>query len=160
MTLLPPRSNGKPEASTAVYKLLMMGKRMPEICWGVFKWRAKKSERLMHLVGWFVWILIYILYTSLFFFFVILSCGLWYRVVVKSSVLKLGFIQDRVLRNALFSDFRLCKIPKRAQTSFTPQLNSEIPQDRIFCRLEWCSSEWWSWENCRRILCLLRTVHV
>jgi len=29
-TLLPPRSNGKPEAATAVYKLLMMGKRIPE----------------------------------------------------------------------------------------------------------------------------------
>jgi hypothetical protein len=31
-TLLPPRSNDKPEAATAVYKLLMMGKRMPETC--------------------------------------------------------------------------------------------------------------------------------
>jgi hypothetical protein len=31
-TLLPPRSNGKPEAATAVYKLMMMGKRMPETC--------------------------------------------------------------------------------------------------------------------------------
>ena len=31
-TQLPPRSNGKPEAATAVYKLLMMGKRMPETC--------------------------------------------------------------------------------------------------------------------------------
>jgi hypothetical protein len=30
--LLPPRSNGKPEAATAVYKLLMMGIRMPETC--------------------------------------------------------------------------------------------------------------------------------
>ena len=30
--LLPPRSNGKPEVATAVYKLLMMGKRMPETC--------------------------------------------------------------------------------------------------------------------------------
>jgi len=30
--LLPPHSNGKPEAATAVYKLLMMGKRMPETC--------------------------------------------------------------------------------------------------------------------------------
>jgi len=29
-TLLPPRSNGKLESATAVYKLLMMGKRMPE----------------------------------------------------------------------------------------------------------------------------------
>jgi len=29
-TLLPPRSNGKLQAVTAVYKLLMMGKRMPE----------------------------------------------------------------------------------------------------------------------------------
>ena len=31
-TLLPPRFNGKPEAATAVNKLLMMGKRMPETC--------------------------------------------------------------------------------------------------------------------------------
>jgi hypothetical protein len=31
-TLLPPRSNGKPETATAVDKLLMMGMRMPETC--------------------------------------------------------------------------------------------------------------------------------
>jgi hypothetical protein len=31
-TLLPTRSNGKPEASTTVDKLLMMGMRMPETC--------------------------------------------------------------------------------------------------------------------------------
>jgi len=31
-TLLPPRSNGKPEAATAVDKLLMMGMRMPKTC--------------------------------------------------------------------------------------------------------------------------------
>ena len=31
-TLLPPRSNGKPEAAVAVDKLLMMGMRMPETC--------------------------------------------------------------------------------------------------------------------------------
>jgi hypothetical protein len=31
-TLLPPRSNGKPEAATAVNKFLLMGKRMPEKC--------------------------------------------------------------------------------------------------------------------------------
>jgi hypothetical protein len=31
-TLLPPRSNGKPEATTAVDKLLMMGMRIPETC--------------------------------------------------------------------------------------------------------------------------------
>jgi hypothetical protein len=30
--LLPPRSNGKPEAVTAVVELLMMGMRMPETC--------------------------------------------------------------------------------------------------------------------------------
>ena len=30
--LLPPRSNGKAEAATAVDKLLMMGMRMPETC--------------------------------------------------------------------------------------------------------------------------------
>jgi len=31
-TLLPPRSNGKPEAAAAVVELLMMGMRMPETC--------------------------------------------------------------------------------------------------------------------------------
>jgi len=31
-TLLPPRSNGKPEVATAVDKLLMMSMRMPETC--------------------------------------------------------------------------------------------------------------------------------
>jgi len=30
--LLPPRSNGKPEAATAVVELLMMGMRIPETC--------------------------------------------------------------------------------------------------------------------------------
>jgi hypothetical protein len=35
--MLPPRSNGKPEAATAVYELLMMGKRKPETCWAVFE---------------------------------------------------------------------------------------------------------------------------
>jgi hypothetical protein len=30
--LLPPRSNGKPEAATAVIELLMMGMRIPETC--------------------------------------------------------------------------------------------------------------------------------
>ena len=29
-TLLPQLSNGKPEAATVVYELLMMGKRIPE----------------------------------------------------------------------------------------------------------------------------------
>jgi len=58
-TLLPPRSNGKPEAATAVYKLLMMGKRMPETCWAVRIWTtSNKSERLMHLLGWFIWTLL------------------------------------------------------------------------------------------------------
>jgi hypothetical protein len=39
-TLLPPRSNGKPEAATAVDKLLMMGMRMPETCWAILKRQA------------------------------------------------------------------------------------------------------------------------
>jgi hypothetical protein len=40
--LLPPRSNGKPAAATAVGKLLMMGMRMLETCWAVFKRQATK----------------------------------------------------------------------------------------------------------------------
>jgi hypothetical protein len=39
-TLLPPRSNGKPETATAVYELLMMSMRMPETCWAVLKRQA------------------------------------------------------------------------------------------------------------------------
>jgi hypothetical protein len=35
--LLPLRSNVKPEAATAIIELLMMGMRMPEACWAVFK---------------------------------------------------------------------------------------------------------------------------
>jgi hypothetical protein len=35
--LLPSRSNSKPEAATAVVAFLMMGMRMPETCWTVFK---------------------------------------------------------------------------------------------------------------------------
>ena len=35
--LLSPRSNGKPDAATAVIEFLMMGMRMPETCWAVFK---------------------------------------------------------------------------------------------------------------------------
>jgi hypothetical protein len=31
-TLLPPGSNGKPEAATAVYKILMIDVKMPETC--------------------------------------------------------------------------------------------------------------------------------
>jgi hypothetical protein len=38
--LLPPRSIGKPEAATAVYKLLTVGMRMPETCSAVFERRA------------------------------------------------------------------------------------------------------------------------
>jgi hypothetical protein len=50
--LLPPRSNGKLEAATAVIERLMMGMRMPETCWAVFK---RKPEKLLHLVSWFIW---------------------------------------------------------------------------------------------------------
>jgi hypothetical protein len=48
-TLLPPRSNGKPEAATAVDKLLMMGIRMPETCWAVLKRQAIKLR------DWCIW---------------------------------------------------------------------------------------------------------
>jgi hypothetical protein len=48
-TLLTLRSNFKPEAATAVYKLLMMGIKMPETCWAVFKRRA------INLSDWCIW---------------------------------------------------------------------------------------------------------
>jgi hypothetical protein len=49
-TLLPSRSNGKPEAATAVDRLLMMGMWMPETCWAVFKRQAIK------LIDWCIWL--------------------------------------------------------------------------------------------------------
>jgi hypothetical protein len=45
-TLLPPHSNGKPEAATAVDKLLMMGRKIPETCSAVFKRQAIKLRDL------------------------------------------------------------------------------------------------------------------
>jgi hypothetical protein len=48
--LLPPRSNGKPEAATAIDKLLMMGMRMPETCRAVFKRQA------INLRDWCIWL--------------------------------------------------------------------------------------------------------
>jgi hypothetical protein len=53
--LLPPRSYGKPEAAAAVDRLLMMGRRIPETCWAVFKRQAMNllliaaSSCLIHL---------------------------------------------------------------------------------------------------------------
>jgi len=35
--LLSPNSDCKPEADTAVFELLMMGMRLPETCWALFK---------------------------------------------------------------------------------------------------------------------------
>jgi hypothetical protein len=49
-TLPPPRSYGKPEAATAVDKLLMMDMRMPETCWAVFKRQA------INLRDWCFWL--------------------------------------------------------------------------------------------------------
>jgi len=43
-------SNGKPEAATAVYKLLMMGNRIPGTCWAVFERRAR------NLRDWCIWL--------------------------------------------------------------------------------------------------------
>ena len=57
---------GKPEAAAAVDRLLMMGKRMPETCWAVFKrqvinlWSCcnflvDSVERLMIVVSYVCW---------------------------------------------------------------------------------------------------------
>jgi len=48
--LLPTRSNGKPEAATAVDGLLMMGMRMPETFWAVFKRQA------INVRDWCIWL--------------------------------------------------------------------------------------------------------
>jgi len=58
-TLLSPRSNGKPEAATAVDKLLTMDMRMPETCWAVFKRQAIKLR------DWWIWLV------DLMFFYVV-----------------------------------------------------------------------------------------
>jgi hypothetical protein len=58
-TLLPPCSNGKPEAATAVYRLMMMGKRMPETCWDVFEPQAiNLRDWCIWLVDLFEWIMV------------------------------------------------------------------------------------------------------
>jgi len=51
--LLRPRSNGKPEAAAAVDKLLMMGMRIPETCWAVFKRQTKLRNFCIWLVDSF-----------------------------------------------------------------------------------------------------------
>jgi hypothetical protein len=50
-TLLPSRSYGKPEAATAVDKLLLMGVVMLETCWVVFKRQA------VNLRDWCIWLI-------------------------------------------------------------------------------------------------------
>ena len=49
-TTLLPCPNGKPEAATAVDKLLMMGMTMPETCWSVFERQAIKLR------DWCIWL--------------------------------------------------------------------------------------------------------
>jgi hypothetical protein len=51
----------RPEAATAVVELLMMSRRTSETCWA---WN--KLEKLLHLVGWMVWIGYFIIITRLF----------------------------------------------------------------------------------------------
>jgi hypothetical protein len=61
--LLPPRSNGKPEAATAAVELLIMSMRMPKTCWAVFKrqvinlkncciWLVDSFEKERHFVSY------------------------------------------------------------------------------------------------------------
>jgi hypothetical protein len=53
--------------ATAVYKLLMMGKRMPETCWAVFKrWAINLRDWCIWLV-WFIWIFFIFLANSFLF---------------------------------------------------------------------------------------------
>jgi hypothetical protein len=52
--LLSPRSEGKPEAATAVVELLMMGVRMPETCWAVNKRQVKYWRNCC------IWLVIYL----------------------------------------------------------------------------------------------------
>ena len=62
-TLIPPRSNGTQEAATAVYKLLMMGKRMSETCWAAFERLAINLRYwCIWLADLFEWLLLLLLY--------------------------------------------------------------------------------------------------
>ena len=49
---------GKPEAATAVDKLLMMSMRMPKTCWAVFKRQALKLR------DWCIWLVDLFVYAS------------------------------------------------------------------------------------------------
>jgi hypothetical protein len=70
--VLPPRSNGKPEAAAAVDKLLMMGMRMPETCWAVFKRQA------INLQNCCIWLVISFEHHIVFLSFVLSSVILEY----------------------------------------------------------------------------------
>jgi hypothetical protein len=59
--LLPPRSNGKPEAATAAVELLMMGMRMPETCWAVFK------RQVINLINCCIWLVVSFEWLSVWF---------------------------------------------------------------------------------------------
>ena len=50
--LLPPRSNGIPETAAVVDRLLMMGIRLSEICWAVFKQVINLRSCCILLVDW------------------------------------------------------------------------------------------------------------
>jgi hypothetical protein len=65
-TLLPPRSSGKPKAATVVYSLLIMGMRMPETCWAVFKRQALNLGHWCIWLVWFIWILSLIFRVEIF----------------------------------------------------------------------------------------------
>jgi hypothetical protein len=53
LVVLPPRSNGKPDAATAFDKLLMMGMKMPETCSAVFK---RQVINLIDASGWLIYL--------------------------------------------------------------------------------------------------------
>jgi len=72
-TLLPPRSNSKPEAATAVDELLMMGKRMPETCWAVFKRQTVKLR------DWCIWLVDLFEYIRTFSVVLCIFAALSYR---------------------------------------------------------------------------------
>jgi hypothetical protein len=72
-----PEDPSKPEVATAVYKLLMMGMRMPETCWAVFKRRA------INLRDWCIWL--FDLFESKTLDFVLAICKIYFG-IAKSHV--------------------------------------------------------------------------
>jgi len=123
-TLLPPSSNGKREAATAVDRLLMMGMRIPKTCWAVFKRQAiKLRDWCIWLVALFEYNVSYLMLsasmtTTLAFLYLLkkqenlMSCGysgwrqIWYAVFQLHHEMQISLSHRHIsVTRALFDTF-------------------------------------------------------